>query len=266
MALAAVCQMTSGPAWADNLATASALITRAAARGATFVALPENIDLMANAEAKRSFVDDQTAPDRLLPLRNLAKKLEVTVLCGSVAERAPEGKIYNTSILFGPGGETLASYRKMHLFDADVGDGAPYRESDLVASGTDTVVTDSTVGRIGMSICYDLRFPELYRRLSADGAEILCVPSAFTEPTGRDHWEVLLRARAIENFCYVVAPAQWGQHSSGRRTYGRSMIVDPWGTVLCRVPDGIGIALAEIDLGRLRSIRAKLPALKHRRL
>jgi predicted amidohydrolase len=266
MALAAICQMTSGPVWADNLATASDLVTQAAARGATFVALPENFDLMASAEAKRAFAEGTSASDRLFPLRDLAKRLRVTVLCGSIAQKAPGGKIHNTSVLLGPDGETLATYRKVHLFDADVGDGAPYRESELVAPGVETVVADADIGRIGMSICYDLRFPELYRRLSTNGAEVLCVPSAFSEPTGRDHWEVLLRARAIENFAYVIAPAQWGQHAGGRRTYGRSMIVDPWGLVMCCVPDGVGIGMAEIDLARLRAIRAKLPALTHRRL
>jgi deaminated glutathione amidase len=264
MPLAAVCQMTSGPVWGDNLAAAVALIEEAARRGATFIALPENFDLMAGQELKRAQADSIEG-ERLRPLREVSRKLRVTLLCGSFAEASRAGKIHNTSVLLGPMGETLAVYRKLHLFDADVGDEA-YRESDLVAPGNGTVVAPCPVGTIGMSICYDLRFPELYRELSSKGADILCVPSAFTERTGRDHWEILLRARAIENLCFVIAPAQWGPHPSGRRTYGRSMIVDPWGTVLCCVPDGGGVGVAEIDLGRLKQVRASLPALKHRTL
>ncbi len=264
MGIAAVCQMTSGPRWAENLETATRLVTDAASRGATFISLPENFDLMSGSEEKRSSADSVEG-ERLRPLRDLARTRGITLLCGSFAETGPGGKIHNTSVLVGPAGETLAVYRKLHLFDVEVGDGATYRESELVVAGNDSVVAKTSVGRVGMSICYDLRFPELYRKLSATGAEVLCVPSAFTDRTGRDHWEVLLRARAIENLCYVVAAAQWGDHPGGRRTYGRSMIVDPWGTVLCTVPDGIGIGLAEIDLDRLRTIRAKLPALQHRR-
>jgi predicted amidohydrolase len=265
MALAAVCQMSSGPIWADNLATARRLIAEACARGATFISLPENFDLMSGTKDKRALADSVEG-ERLRPLRELASERRVTLLCGSFAEAGPDGKIHNTSVLIGPTGETLGVYRKVHLFDVDVGDGATYRESELVAPGTETVVAESEAGRVGLSICYDLRFPELYRKLSAAGADLLCVPSAFTERTGRDHWEVLLRARAIENQSYVVAAAQWGEHPGGRRTYGRSMIIDPWGTVLCCVPDGIGVGLAEIDLGRLRDVRARLPALRHRRL
>jgi predicted amidohydrolase len=256
--------MTSGPNWADNLATALDLVRQAAERGATFVNLPENFDLMGSPEDKRALAD-AVEGERLRPLREAASRLGLTLLCGSFAESGPAGKIYNTSVLVGPNGRTLAVYRKLHLFDADVGD-REYRESQLVASGDETVVAESDAGRIGMSICYDLRFPELYRSLSSKGAEVLCVPAAFTERTGRDHWEVLLRARAIENLGYVVAPAQWGEHPGGRRTFGRSMIVDPWGTVLCCVPDGTGVGTAEIDLARLRAIRAKLPALAHRRM
>ena len=265
MALAAVCQMTSGPVWEENLATAKSLIEQAAGRGATFIVLPENFDLMASAKEKQAQADSIEG-ERLRSLRETTRRLGVTLVCGSFAEVGAGGKIHNTSVMLGPEGETLAIYRKLHLFDADVGDGASYQESALVSAGSEPVVATSVAGKVGLSICYDLRFPELYRALSAKGAEILCVPSAFTERTGRDHWEVLLRARAIENLCYVVAAAQWGEHPGGRRTYGRSMIVDPWGTVLCCVPDGVGVGVAEIDLERLNGLRKKLPALQHRKL
>jgi predicted amidohydrolase len=157
-------------------------------------------------------------------------------------------------------------YRKIHLFDVELNDGASYHESELVIPGRETITAETTVGRVGLSVCYDLRFPELYRRLSSAGATVLTVPAAFTLMTGKDHWEVLLRARAIENQCYVVAAAQHGSHPGHRLTYGHSMIVDPWGTVLCCCPDGPGVAVAEIDPTALTRIRSSLPALKHRRL
>ena len=266
MAIAAVCQMSSGPDRAHNLERALSLVERAAGRGATFIALPENFELMASAAEKRAQADALEG-ETLRPLREIARRLEVTILAGSFAERsAIPGKVHNTSALLLPDGALAAAYRKIHLFDVDVGDGAVYHESELVAPGADTVVADTPAGRVGLSICYDLRFPELYRRLSEDGAEILCVPSAFTLATGKDHWEPLLRARAIENQCYVVAPAQWGEHPGRRVTYGHSLIADPWGTVLCACPDGEGVALAELDLEALTRVRRRLPALRHRKL
>ncbi len=264
--LAAVCQMTSGPDRAKNLAQAQELLARAAARGARFAALPENFELMASAEEKRAQAEPLDGPT-LGALCETARALGIWLLAGSFAERTEAGLLVrNTSALVDDRGEIRAVYRKIHLFDVDVGDGVSYRESDLVEPGSETVVAPTPLGELGLSICYDLRFPELYRRLSRAGAKLLAVPSAFTLMTGKDHWELLLRARAVENQCYVVAPAQFGEQPGNRRTWGRSMIVDPWGTVLACCPDGIGVALAEIDLAALERIRRSLPALEQRKL
>jgi len=264
---AAVCQMNAGPDRAENLRTAERLVSEAAERGAQLIGLPENFELMASADEKRA----QARPleDTLQPLRALAKRRAITLLAGSCAERPAEAtgeKFFNTSALIGPAGDIIARYRKIHLFDVELGDGATYHESQSVLPGTEIVLAETAVGRVGLSVCYDLRFPELYRELSRLGAEVLTVPSAFTQVTGRDHWEVLLRARAIENQCFVVAPAQWGAHPGKRVTYGHSMIVDPWGTILCSAPDGVGIATAELDRDSLSRIRKSLPALEHRKL
>ncbi len=263
--LAAVCQMSSGPDRQENLAAAVDLVEEAAGLGARLVCLPENFEQMASGEEKRARAEPIEGPS-ISALRAVAAARRLTLVCGSFAEAAGAGRIHNTSVLVGPDGAILAVYRKIHLFDVDLADGARYRESEWVAPGGEAVVADTALGRVGLSICYDLRFPELYRRLSAAGAQILAVPSAFTLATGRDHWEVLLRARAIENQCYVVAAAQVGEHPGHRVTYGRSMIVDPWGTVLCCCPDGPGVAIAEIDREREARVRASLPALTHRRL
>jgi predicted amidohydrolase len=179
---------------------------------------------------------------------------------------APGGRVYNTSVLLGPDGRQLAVYRKIHLFDAEVGDGATYRESDTVAPGASPVTAETPLGTVGLTICYDLRFPELYRALARAGATLLTVPAAFTLMTGKDHWEVLLRARAIENQAYVLAPAQGGRHTDQRVTYGHAMVVDPWGLVVARASDGEGLALAELDTELLARVRKNLPALRHRRL
>jgi predicted amidohydrolase len=183
-------------------------------------------------------------------------------------ERTAEaGRFFNTSLLFDVRGEVVATYRKIHLFDVDLGPGPlTYRESETLLPGEQTVVAPLFDTRVGLSICYDLRFPELYRALSADGAEILFVPAAFTMQTGRDHWELLLRARAVENLAYVLAAGQVGEHPPGKSCYGRSMIVDPWGTVLAQAADEEGFVGATLDLERLRRIRRNLPALGHRRL
>ncbi len=266
MPFAAVCQMNSGPDHQKNLAQACELVTRAAALGASLVSLPENFELMASSAEKRDQAETLDGPT-LATLRNLARALGITLLCGSFAEKSEDPqKVYNTSVLVGPTGATLAVYRKIHLFDVEIHDGASYHESELVIPGRDPVTAETALGRLGLSVCYDLRFPELYRRLSSAGATLLAVPAAFTLMTGKDHWEVLLRARAIENQCYVIAAAQHGSHPGNRLTWGHSMIVDPWGTVLCCCPDGPGVALAEIDANALAKIRSSLPALMHRRL
>ncbi|MGZ6058656.1 MAG: carbon-nitrogen hydrolase family protein, partial [Myxococcaceae bacterium] len=253
--LIAAAQMASGADRARNLDTATRLVRRAAERGAALVGLPENVSWM-GPEKDRSSVAERLDGPTLSRFAELARETSVHLLAGSVLEAgAPGDRVYNTSVLFGPDGERLAVYRKIHLFDAEVGDGASYRESDAVAPGEGPVTAQTPFGIVGLSICYDLRFPELYRELSGAGAVLLTVPSAFTLMTGKDHWEVLLRARAIENQAYVLAPAQGGRHTDQRVTYGHAMVVDPWGLVTARASDGEGLALAELDPELLARVR-----------
>jgi predicted amidohydrolase len=245
--LVAAAQMTSGADKAANLETARRLVHQAADLGAKLIALPENFSWMGPERERPAAAEPLTGPT-LTQMSTLAGERSVTLLAGSILETgAPGGRLY-------------------HLFDVDIGDGATYRESAAVAPGSETVVADTPVGRVGLSICYDLRFPELYRRLVSEGAVLLTVPAAFTLMTGKDHWEVLLRARAIENQCYVLAPAQSGQHSERRMTYGHSMLVDPWGLVVSCASDGEGLAVGTVDLELLRKVRRNLPSLSHRRL
>src|SRR5262245_16247054 len=212
----------------------------------------------------------QSAEGEILgAVRGWARELRVRILAGSFAERAAgESRIYNTSALVSPPGEVEAVYRKMHLFDVELGSegGGSFRESAGVARGKQVAAAATGLGGIGLSLCYGRRFPQRYRALSARGARILCVPSAFTPHTGKDHWEVLLRARAIENLAFVVAPAQCGRHSPERASHGRSLIVDPWGVVLAQLGDRPGIAVADCDLEEQERMRKRLPALDHRRL
>ncbi|XXF76395.1 carbon-nitrogen hydrolase family protein [Myxococcaceae bacterium GXIMD 01537] len=266
MHLLAAAQMVSTADKARNLESATRLVRRAAALGAQFVGLPENFSWMGPEEERPGAAESLEGPT-LAHMASLARELKVTLLAGSVLEEgAPGGRLYNTSVLFGPAGERLGVYRKIHLFDVDVGDGATYRESAAVAPGTEVVVSPTPVGRVGLSVCYDLRFPELYRRMVREGATLLTVPAAFTMMTGKDHWEVLLRARAIENQAYVVAPAQGGRHSAQRVTYGHAMVVDPWGLVIARASEGEGLAVAPMDPALQARIRRDLPCLSHRRL
>jgi deaminated glutathione amidase len=266
--IAAVVQMTSGSDLARNLARAGELIAAAARAGARLVALPENFPLLREEGASGPNPDAQEVPGGpvLRFLSEQAAAHRILLAGGTFPERIPhDARTFNTSTLFAPDGELVALYRKIHLFDVDL-PGAVLRESSRVAAGKDLVVAKTDACTFGLSVCYDVRFPELYRQLVEHGAQVLLVPSAFTVPTGRDHWEVLLRARAIENQCFVVAAAQWGAHNPSRHSYGRSMVIDPWGTVLCTVPDGEGFALAELDFARQEEVRRRLPALRHRRL
>jgi predicted amidohydrolase len=266
MTLLAAVQMTSGADKAANVAQAVSLIQKAASRGAAFVALPETFSWM-GPEAERLDNAEALEGPTLSLMGTLARELRITLLAGSLLERGgPDGRVFNTSVLFGPAGERLAVYRKMHLFDVDVDDGQTYRESAAVAPGTQVVVCQTTFATVGLSVCYDVRFPELYRKLSEQGATLLTVPAAFTLATGKDHWEVLLRARAIENQAFVIAPAQQGRHPKERLTWGHAMIVDPWGLVTARASEGEGLAIAEYDEALLRRVRRMLPALAHRRL
>jgi predicted amidohydrolase len=266
--IAAVVQMTSTPDAQHNFERAAHWIERAAQRGAELIALPENFPLMRDEGAPdpNPLAAELAANRAAAFAREQARRHRVMLAAGTVPERGPDaGRIYNTAILVDADGTLLASYRKIHLFDVNL-PGARHKESSSVAPGSELAVADTRLGKIGLSVCYDVRFPELYRALVARGAEILLVPAAFTVPTGSAHWEVLLRARAIESQCFVLAAGQWGSHTPQRRTWGHSLIVDPWGTVLAQVPDGEGIALAELDFAQLRDVRSRLPALEHRRL
>ena len=264
----AVVQLTSTDDLAANLRAAERGVRDAAAAGARFVALPEMWPYLRREGG--DYPHAQSLDGEILgAVRGWARELGVRVLAGSFAERAPdEARVYNTSALVSPAGEIEAVYRKIHLFDVELGSegGGSFRESARVAPGKEVVVATTEHGGIGLSVCYDLRFPEIYRAMAARGARILCVPSAFTPHTGKDHWEVLLRARAIENLAFVVAPAQCGRHSPERASHGRSLIIDPWGVVLAQLGDRPGVAVAECDLEEQERMRRRLPALDHRRL
>jgi deaminated glutathione amidase len=259
--------MTSGPEVAANLEQARGLLEQAASRGARLAALPENFSFIGLKDADKRAVAE---PDGAGPVQEFlaatARRLHLWIVGGTVPLVAgPDGRVAAASLVYDDDGERVARYDKIHLFDVDIpGRAESYRESAHVTPGSQAAMLDTPVGRLGLSVCYDVRFPELYRHLSAAGAQLFAVPSAFTSPTGRAHWETLLRARAIENLCYVVAPAQSGFHPSGRETYGDSMIVDYWGRIQQRVPRGRGCAMADIDLAAQASVRESFPALEHR--
>lgn len=261
---AAAIQLNSNADKARNLASAERLVRAAAAGGAELVALPEKWNQLASGEAMAADAEPLDGPS-LEAARGWAHELGIHLLAGSIAERGGEdGRAFNTSVLIGPGGEDLAVYRKIHLFDVDAGDVA-YRESDHEQAGEEIV--DATVGElgVGLTVCYDLRFPELFRILAVRGARLIAVPSAFTLATGRDHWETLLRARAIENQVFVLAPNQVGEAPPHYSSYGRSAIVDPWGVVLATAADGERFVVADLDLAAQERIREQLPSLANRR-
>jgi deaminated glutathione amidase len=248
-----------------NLQTADRLVREAAARGAQLVVLPEKWNMLGPGEEMAANAQPLDGPS-LSWACELAVELDIDLVAGSIVERVPgRTKSANTSAHIGPDGEVRAAYRKLHMFDVEV-DGVVYAESDHEQAGREVVVSELTGGtKLGMSICYDLRFPELYRALSERGSEVISIPAAFTLATTRDHWEVLVRARAIENQCFVVAPNQVGAHPPGHRSGGRSMIVDPWGVVLATAPDTEVAIVADLDLSQLANVRRRLPALTHRR-
>jgi predicted amidohydrolase len=258
----AAVQLNSNGDKARNLAAAERLVRAAADDGAELVALPEKWNLLAGGEALLAGAETLEGPS-LGAARGWAAELGIHLLAGSVAERAGE-KAFNTSVLIGRDGSDLAVYRKIHMFDVDV-DGIAYRESEHERAGTEIVTAQAGDLSVGLSVCYDLRFPELFRILAVRGARLIAVPSAFTATTGRDHWEVLLRARAIENQAFVLAPDQVGEAPPHFDSHGHSAIVDPWGTVLADVGDGEGFAVADLDLGRQDELRGSLPSLANRR-
>jgi deaminated glutathione amidase len=266
--IAAIVQLQCNSDSERNWNAADRLIRDAAAAGATLVVTPENTTFLGPHAQKVALAEPVDGPTHAR-FGLLAKELGICLLVGSVAEIAEgeNNRCHNTSLLFGPDGSLISTYRKVHLFDVDVEDGVRFKESDTVAPGSDIVVANSPVGRIGMSICYDLRFPEFYRKLVDGGAQILTVPSAFTQKTGTAHWHVLLRARAIENQAWILAPGQVGLHDDDglRHSYGHSLIINPWGEIVAEIQDGEGYCTADIDLNQVTRIRTSMPVQDHRR-
>ena len=268
--VAAVIQMTTSPDVEANLAAARGLLERAHAQGAGLAALPENFAIMGRKEADKVAVAEIAGEGPIQAfLGHTARELGMWIVGGTIPLRdeAEQGRVAAASLVFDERGRNVARYDKIHLFDVDIpGREERYRESATVVPGVQPMVTTTPLGRLGMAVCYDVRFPELFRVLQAQGAEVFSLPSAFTAPTGRAHWELLVRARAVENLCYVLAPAQSGTHENGRETYGDSMIVDPWGHVVARVAEaGPGLAVAEIDRTLQHELRGRFPALAHRK-
>jgi deaminated glutathione amidase len=282
--LAACVQLTSGADVGKNLETCARLCREARERGASLAVLPENFAFMGLHEADK-FAVAETLGDGAISaaLRDIARQCELWLIAGGMPERTAEpGKVYNTLVTVAPDGRFATHYRKIHLFDVDIPGGAQFKESGTVLAGADPVLLETPWAKVGLSICYDLRFPELYRNLTAAGARVVVVPAAFTLHTGKDHWHALLRARAIENQVYVLAAGQYGRHneqgasgpspggavraSPPRVTYGHSVIIDPWGTVLAEAPDRECVIVAELDLAFQDKVRRELPCLGHRRL
>ncbi len=265
--LAAAIQMTSKPDLEKNLIEAEEFIELAVRRGAELVGLPENFAFLGKEEDKLAKAA-AIAPRVEKFLKTMAQRFQITILGGGfpIPVEGNANKAYNTAILIDPSGLEVARYQKVHLFDVNVPDGNTYHESSTVMAGKNLppIYNSQQLGNIGVSICYDVRFPELYRHLSSQGADIIFIPAAFTAYTGKDHWRVLLQARAIENTCYVIAPAQTGNHYERRFTNGHATIVDPWGTILADAGEEPGIAIAEINPNRLQQIRQQMPSLQHR--
>lgn len=269
MGKVAAIQMTSGHLVAENLAAAQKLLREAKDAGAEIACLPENFSFIGLKDADKLQVAEVYGDGAVQTfLSDTARQLNMWILGGTIVIRTNDaGRVANTSLLIDSAGKRVARYDKIHLFDVTIpGRNEQYRESTHVLPGREAVIADTPVGKLGLSVCYDMRFPELYRELVSQGAEWLAMPAAFTVPTGRAHWETLLRARAIENLCYVVAPAQSGVHTSGRETYGDSLIVDYWGQVLSRLAKGTGVITADIDLSSQAESRARFPALDNRQL
>jgi len=266
--LAAVVQLTSTADVGRNLSTARELVGRAARAGAKLVLLPENFAFIGPEDDKIALGETFPGGGRLLStLATFARENRVFVVGGGMPERSADPKrVYNACVVVDPEGNLRAVYRKIHLFDVEITGAVTFRESKTVAPGAEPVVADVLGHGMGLSVCYDLRFPELYRALTAAGATMLAIPSAFTLYTGKDHWHVLCRARAIENLAYVLAPAQYGSHNRERQSYGKSCIVDPWGIEIATCSDGEGFAVAEIRPDLVQKVRRELPALAHRRL
>lgn len=264
---AAAIQMTSGVQVAPNLVQARVLLEQAAAQGAKLAVLPENFAIMARREAERQAVAEEEGDG---PIQNMlaqsAADFGLVIVGGTIPLRVPgERRVAPASVVYGPDGRRIGRYDKIHLFDVNVPDATEsHRESAGFVAGRQVTVLDTPVGRLGIAVCYDLRFPEQFRRMAEMGADCFIVSAAFTVPTGEAHWDVLTRARAVENLCHLVVSAQVGEHENGRRTYGHSAVIDHWGKVASVLPSGIGAAIGEIDLERQRRVRSEFPALEHR--
>lgn len=263
----AAIQLTTQDNLAENLSIARSMARRAARRGARLVVMPENLAFMGPERIKRDLAEPLEPGKRIFEALSMAASdAQVWLIAGGLPEKSADPqRPYNTCAVFSPDGDLTATYRKVHLFDVDLPDGTRFVEHDACSAGDRLACVDVDGFRVGLSICYDLRFPELYRRLRDMGADIFVVPSAFTVTTGKDHWHVLLQARAIENQAYVVAPAQFGQHPK-RTTYGKSLIVDPWGMVVAQCSDGVGMCQHTVHRSYIDEVRRNLPALRHRRL
>ncbi|MBI4952096.1 MAG: carbon-nitrogen hydrolase family protein [Myxococcales bacterium] len=250
-----------------NLLRTGELVARAVGQGARLVLLPENFAFMGDEAGKRGIAEELAGGGPIVStLRELAVRHAVALVAGGLPERSEDpARPFNTAVAFDATGTQVARYRKIHLFDVDAGDGVRYRESAATSAGSEPVVAELVGLRVGLSVCYDLRFPELYRRLVDAEADLLTVPAAFTMVTGKDHWHVLLRARAIESQAYLLAAAQWGRHGP-RQTYGKSCLVDGWGDVVAQASEGEGVVTGEVDLDYLADVRRRLPSLRHRRL
>ncbi|HZS82652.1 MAG TPA: carbon-nitrogen hydrolase family protein [Stellaceae bacterium] len=259
-------QMTSGRDFAPNVAAAGDLVRRARDKGAELILTPE-ITAMFEPKRELHLAKARSEEDHpaLAAFRELARETGAWLVIGSMAVRLAADRLANRSFLLAPDGGIAARYDKIHMFDVDLANGESYRESALYRPGEAATLAALPWGVLGMTVCYDLRFPYLYRTLAQAGAQFLSIPAAFTVPTGRAHWHVLQRARAIENACFVFAPAQWGEHAEGRKTYGHSLIIDPWGEVLADAGEGVGVITAEIDPAKIEEARRMVPALRHDR-
>jgi len=269
MTTVAAIQMTSSADTSSNLEEAGRLLVEARSHGAQVAVLPENFAFMGVSESdKFAIAEDEGRGPIQEFVASKAREMRMWIVAGTIPLRIEgQSRLAAASLVFDEQGRCAARYDKIHLFDVEIpGRDERYQESSSVCPGNEPVCVDTPAGRLGLAVCYDLRFPELFRRLLEMGAQWFCVPSAFTAPTGRAHWEILLRARAIENLCHVVAPAQSGFHQNGRETHGDSMVVDCWGRVLARLPRGTGVVAAEIDLVRQREVRQNFPSVTHRRL
>lgn len=269
MSVVAAIQMASGPNVKANLEEAERLIKTAVQQDAKLVVLPENFAIMGLSEMDKVAIAEAPGEGPIQQfLSQQARKHEIWIVGGTIPiESNVTGKVFSASLLYNDNGDMVARYDKIHLFDVVLeASKESYTESETIEPGDDVVVVDTPFGKLGMAICYDLRFPELFRAMADVGMEICVLPSAFTSLTGKAHWESLLRARAIENLCYMIAPDQGGYHINGRETHGDSMIIDPWGVVLNRLPHGTGVVVSDIDLEKLRKTRKNFPALQHKRL